>query len=68
MINKIQTSNPYLIDSLKKDKEPIQNKKEEKVEEVNYVTKMDRIKKEIEEGTYKINLNSTVESIANELM
>lgn len=60
-------NNPYVSETALKNNESVKTKKEPETENVN-LTKVERIKKEIEEGTYKINLSKTVELIVDELM
>ena len=64
-INKTVASNPYQKD-MKVDKAEIKQKVEE-IQSKNE-SKVDRIKREIAEGTYKVDIQATAESIAKDLL
>jgi anti-sigma28 factor (negative regulator of flagellin synthesis) len=62
MIRKIETSSLFKVDTTSKDSKKVNTKKLEKL------SKVEEIKKAIENGTYKIDIESSARAMAKALL
>lgn len=63
----VQSYNPYQVERAISDA-GIKNEAVQKMSSADFESKVERIKREIEEGTYKVDLEKTASAIANSLL